>query len=74
MSQSLGIRSVPTFHFYLGDTLVFTQKGADKTKLEESVKKLMESANDVLEKIAMEGESEAAEEVFTEVSPKNDSN
>lgn len=66
VSQSLGIRSIPTFHFYLGDTLVFTQKGADKNKLQDSVKKLMESENDVLEKIAGEGEAEDPEETFTE--------
>eukprot|EP01127_Copromyxa_protea_P007191 TRINITY_DN17105_c0_g1_i1.p1 TRINITY_DN17105_c0_g1~~TRINITY_DN17105_c0_g1_i1.p1 ORF type:complete len:284 (+),score=67.68 TRINITY_DN17105_c0_g1_i1:150-1001(+) len=66
VSQSLGIRSIPTFHFYLGDTLVYTLKGADKTKLQESVKKLMESEKDVLEKIAAEGEAEHAEETFVE--------
>lgn len=69
MSQSLGIRSVPTFHFYLGDTLVFTQKGADKAKLQDNVKKLMESSSDELEKIATgEGEGEKPEDVFSEVS------
>jgi hypothetical protein len=46
---------------------VFTQTGADKTKLQESVKKLMESTTEVLEKIATEGESEHAKEAFTEV-------
>jgi len=66
VSQSLGIRSIPTFHFYLGDTLVFTQKGADKAKLQDNVKKLMESPTETLEKIAAEGEAENIEEAFTE--------
>jgi hypothetical protein len=50
---------------------VFTQTGADKTKLQESVKKLMESTTEVLEKIATEGESEHAKEAFTEVGSLN---
>jgi len=66
VAQSLGIRSIPTFHFYLGDTLLFTQKGADKTKLGENVTKLMTGSSEDLNKIAEAGETEKAEATFTE--------
>jgi len=53
----LNIGSIPTFHYYIGDTLVKQQIGADKTKLEANVKSLSEGNKDAMVKAAVdEGE------------------
>jgi len=50
----LNIGSIPTFHYYVGDTLVKQQIGADKTKLEGNIKSLAEGNKDSLLKAAVE--------------------
>jgi len=46
--QSLAIKGYPTFHYYIGDTLVLQNVGGDKKTLEENVKKLNDKTKDEL--------------------------
>lgn len=55
VAAALRVQSIPTFHFSIGDTLVKTQVGADRNKLEANIKALAEGDKDTLLKAALEG-------------------
>eukprot|EP01128_Nolandella_sp_AFSM9_P002651 TRINITY_DN1302_c0_g1_i1.p1 TRINITY_DN1302_c0_g1~~TRINITY_DN1302_c0_g1_i1.p1 ORF type:complete len:294 (-),score=76.41 TRINITY_DN1302_c0_g1_i1:90-938(-) len=56
-ASSLKITSIPAFHFYIGDSLVREQTGANKTLLKQNIKLLAENDKEtILEKAVDEGE------------------
>jgi len=54
-ASALKVSSIPTFQFSMGKTLVKSQVGANKEKLEQNVKQLAESTLDQLEKQVLDG-------------------
>lgn len=62
MVQALGVTGYPTFHYYIGDTLVMKHTGGEKAELEKNVKRLSEKTKEELL-----ASSDAKKESFVEV-------
>jgi thiol-disulfide isomerase/thioredoxin len=66
VSQLMGISSVPTFHFYLGDKPIKQQTGANKTSLENTVRLFMQASGDQLQNMAKDSAQDASEKLVSE--------
>jgi len=66
VAQLLGISSIPTFHFYLGDKPIKQQTGANKTSLENNVRIFMEGTEEQLQNMATESAKDAGEKLVQE--------
>jgi len=66
LAQLLGISSIPTFHFYLGDKPITQQSGANKTSLENTMRLFMEGNEDQLHHMAADSAKNASEKLVQE--------
>jgi len=66
VAQLLGISSIPTFHFYLGDKPIKQQTGGNKTSLENNVRIFMEGTEEQLQNMASESAKDAGEKLVQE--------